>query len=137
MLINETKSASAERAERIAKMMGGDQWNAPWPLPNLKPSTETEFWGWRACWSFDAEVWAGQKKINDEWANLLIYVVDHAHFIDGGFAVAVFRSYGAERIEYFTWRACDHDFVAKTTGNCQRRYTCKKCRKHYDEDSSG
>jgi len=108
-----------------------------WPLPNMAESNEASFWGWRASYMFNAEAWCGQKKIGDEWANIIIYYLGHSDFIGGGFAVAIFRSYGSERVEYFTWKSCDHDFTGKTIGNCLRLYTCTKCGESYEIDSSG
>jgi hypothetical protein len=43
----------------------------------------------------------------------------------------------ARTIKAFEWKLCDHNHVSKTTGNCQRQYTCSICGSFYDEDSSG
>lgn len=108
-----------------------------WPMPNAKAVKETDFWSWRASQGFRAEAWCDQIKVGDEWANLLVYWLDHGHLIDGGFAVLVFRQYQKERVEYFEWRACAHEFVEKNIGHCLHQYTCKHCKKSYDVDSSG
>jgi hypothetical protein len=108
-----------------------------WPLPNLKASDEKSFWGWRASYSFQGEAWMGQIKIGGEYANVILFYVGHSRFIDGGFAVAIFRNYQKERVEYFEWRSCEHEFSRKNIGNCLNKYTCSKCGKSYDVDSSG
>lgn len=108
-----------------------------WPLPNLKLSSEKSFWGWRATYEWRGEAWLGQTKVGGEYATVIVYYVGHSNFIDGGFAVAVFRRYQQERVEYFEWRACEHEFQGKTIGNCLHLYTCSKCGKAYEVDSSG
>lgn len=109
----------------------------PWPLPNMKPATETGFWGWRSSYSFRGEIWCGQKKIDGRWATIILFWMNHSQFIAGGFAVAVFREYGKEETRYFEWRACDHKFNEKNAGHCLHRYTCERCGASYDVDSSG
>lgn len=115
-----------------------DQHSDPaWPLPNMKVSDEKSFWGWRSSYSFKAEAWCGSKRIGDEWATIIVFYMGHSDFIGGGFAVAIFRSHQKERVDYFTWKACDHDFHGKVIGNCLRLYTCSKCGSSYEIDSSG
>ena len=111
--------------------------DARWPLPNAKRITETQYWGWRASWSFRGEAWAGQQRIGDEWATLIIFHVDHSQLIGGGFAVLVFRKYREERVEYYEWRTCEHEFSEHNVGHCLHRHTCAKCGQAYDVDSSG
>lgn len=114
-----------------------DYQDPSWPLPNLKKSDEKTFWGWRSSYSFDGEAWCGSKKIGDEWATIIIFYLGHSQYIDGGFAVAIFRSYQKERVEYYEWKACDHKFNERRTGNCLHLYTCENCGKSYEVDSSG
>jgi hypothetical protein len=141
MLINKVSSATNDDKTK-AKMFAalgiekGYQ-RLTWPLPNMKPSTEKDFWGWRSSYTFSMEIWVGQIRIGEEWANVMLYWLGHSQFIDGGFAVAAFRQYQKERVEYFEWRACDHKFTHKTIGNCQHLYTCEHCKKSYEVDSSG
>lgn len=133
-------SANTEKAKtEFLSAMGVEETHQQpaWPLPNQEPSTETDFWSWRATWSFNGEAWLGQRKIGDEFATVLVYYVGHSQYIDGGFAVAVFRRWQHERVEYFTWKACVHDFTEKNIGHCLHRYTCKNCGKSFDVDSSG
>lgn len=140
MLINRISGAKEDdkmRRDLLAALDLKNDWAVPaWPLPNMKPSTEKSFWGWRASYTFPLEVWAGQIRIGNEWANLMLYWVGHSQFIDGGFAVAVFRQYREERVEYYEWGACDHDFEGKNAGRCLTKYTCKKCHKTFEIDSS-
>lgn len=114
-----------------------DHGDPRWPLPNLKPSTEREYWGWRSSCSFRAEAWCGHKQIDGRWATLMLYFVGHSSHIAGGFAVAYFYEYGKEEVRYFTWGACDHDFSGRNAGHCLTRYKCAKCGASYDVDSSG
>jgi hypothetical protein len=74
-----------------------------WPLPNMKPSDEKSFWGWRSSYSFNAEAWCGSKKVGDEWATILVYYLGHSDFIGGGFAVAVFRTEAEKKTYYIVW----------------------------------
>jgi hypothetical protein len=141
MLISKLSSASADDKTKAAMLAAlgieKDYQQPSWPLPNMKPSGEKDFWDWRSTYTFSMEIWVGQIKIGDEYANLMLYWLGHSQFIDGGFAVAVFRRYQKERVEYFEWRACDHKFKSRNTGNCLTEYTCEKCHKSYDIDSSG
>lgn len=140
MLINKIEHAPADDKTRVAMFaaLGVEkEYHRPaWPLPNMKPSDEKSFWSWRSFYTFPMEIWVGQIKINGEYANLMLYWLGHGQFIDGGFAVAVFRQYQRERVEYFEWRACDHKFNGRTIGNCRNEYTCEKCGKSYEIDSS-
>lgn len=141
-----------EKEARIAELLKchamGDP---PWPLPNMKRVTESDYWGWCQSYSFNSDVWAGSRQIVDQhgkkrWATIRVYYVGHSQFIDGGFAVAIYYaqyrglyptgSY-VNDVEYFEWRACAHDFKQTNIGNCLNRYTCVHCRKYYDVDSSG
>lgn len=142
MLVSKiTYDGRGELAEEIGIAAGGDRDSIPWPLPNMKPVAEPEFWGWRASQGFKAEVWADQRKVEIDgitrWANILLFWVDCGHLAKGGFAVAVDRTYGEERVRYFEWRACAHDFKETRIGNCLYRYTCQQCGQSYDIDSSG
>src|SRR5690348_10867701 len=103
MLINKVSSSTADD-ETFRKMLAAlniqERWQTPaWPLPNMKPSTESDFWGWRASYGYSMEIWVGQIRVGDEWANLLLYWLGHSQFIGGGFAVLVFRRYREERVE--------------------------------------
>lgn len=109
-----------------------------WPLPNMKEVKATDFWGHRSSWHFPAELWVGQMQIDGAWATLMLYWVDNAHLINGGYAVAVFsRRQQDDDVRYYEWRACAHEFTHRSKGNCWHEYTCNKCGKSYDVDSSG
>jgi hypothetical protein len=106
-----------------------------WPLPNLKPSDEAEFWGWQRSYSPRARLWLGQKKIAYKWATVLAYWMGETR---PSFAVAVFDDYPRPtRAVYYSWTACVHDYEVSASGNCWRDYTCTKCGVSYHEDSSG
>lgn len=115
-------------------------------LPNLKQSSERDFWGWRSSMRFKIEAWVGQIEVpphfllegERKWGTLILYFLDSAQFIGGGFAVVVnTNGPGTESVKYFTWRACEHAFQHRSTGTCQHEYTCTKCGAKYDVDSSG
>ena len=112
-----------------------------WPLPNMKEVEAKNFWGWRSSYSFCAEAWIGQRKIvydnKEDWATVTVYFVNHSNLIAGGFAVAYFHRYREEKVVYYEWKACDHEFEHTQLGNCYHGYTCKKCKGHYTVDSSG
>lgn len=136
MLLNGfTEKAKADFRKALG--LETDHVQPTWPLPNLKPSTEKEFWGWRSSYSWKGEAWIGSVPINGEYATVILYFVGHSSFIGGGFAVAYFHRYREERVEYFEWCACEHQFSEKNIGNCLNRYTCAKCGEAYDVDSSG
>jgi hypothetical protein len=63
--------------------------------------------------------------------------MNHSQFIGGGFAVAIFRDHPKTTVRYFEWRDCDHVFKESNVGHCQHRYTCEKCKRFYEVDSSG
>lgn len=143
MLVNIPRSAKQDEPllDEIITAAGGSKYDLPWPLPNMKPATENDFWGWRSSYTFAAELWLGQKKIEIDgeniYATIMVYWVGHSRFMGGGFAVAQTNEYPKSRVLYFDWRACDHEFASRTIGNCLNRYTCSKCGKAYDVDSSG
>jgi hypothetical protein len=122
-----------------------------WPLPNMKPSDESEFWGSMSSWghyftraslrTMQLEDSSGKKR----WANVHLYFVDVMQRRSGGFAVVKFYDeyvgkypdgkYVGE-VQYFTWNKCDHVFKEKNIGRCLHLYTCEKCGDSYEVDSS-
>jgi hypothetical protein len=106
--------------------------NEPWPLPNLKPSTEKAFWDWRQVWSFKAEVYYSSRQVKGEWARVLVYWADVNECLSGGFAVFVFD----KRVEYHRWGLCDHEFSHENIGRCLHRYTCNRCSQSFELDTS-
>jgi hypothetical protein len=128
-------------AQALLESLGMEEdWQRPeWPLPNMKKSTETEFWYYRSGYSFDSEAWAGNIQVDGKHATMILYGVTHGHLANGGFAVLFFYEYPLvdAHTEYYTFQKCDHEFNHQSTGNCQHRYTCTKCGNSYDEDSSG
>lgn len=143
MLINypSSRAPSIDGHDKLLKDMGGKAGNAlstPWPLPNTELTDENEFWAYRASHGFKAEIWGGQIKVGDEWANLMVYYCDVYQMQRGGFAVLVFRDHRKERVEYFRWIACKHHWISKTVGNCLNRYSCTVpgCGSVHEIDSS-
>lgn len=130
-------SEQSEIGSKIIAALGGGKWGIPWPLPNMEDSTPTEFWGWRSTYSFNAEVYGGQHKIDNEWANITLFWLDFSYFINGGFAVAAFRTYKKEHQKYYKWTACKHEFKEKTVANCLHEHTCIHCKRSFQIDSSG
>ncbi len=115
-----------------------DEWHTPrWPLPNLKATTSDEFWSWQCSYSYTAKAHIVRDyKIDGEWADIFIFrMPDVGSFIDGGFAVTVFRNYPSTTVKFYEWRACEHDFEITDSRNCYRKYTCRACGKSYDEHS--
>lgn len=126
----------ADRTALKALFAGKDP---SWPPPNLTPCKEVDYWHFRSIWfDFKAEAWLGHQKMPDDaWGTAMLFYVGHGQHIDGGFAVVkVYSPSASQRIEYYTWGACQHEFKDKTIGNCLNRYTCTKCGKAYDVDSS-
>lgn len=116
-------------------------------LPNLKQIEAKEFWhhvsicGWprvtihvNKC-KYPIEDESGD--VRPSWASPVVTLVDHGHMIGGGFAVAhIYSGKGEGSQHYFTWGVCDHEFRGKTIGRCLNLYTCTKCGKSYEVDSS-
>jgi len=126
----------ADKAELTA-LFGGKE--PTWPPPNLLPSTEQDYWFYRSIWfSFKAECWLGRVQMGSgSHGTAMLFYVGSGDHIDGGFAVInVYSPSTAKRTEYFTWSACVHEWASKTIGNCNTRYTCTKCGKFHDVDSS-
>ncbi len=113
--------------------------NPTWPLPNMKESTESEFWHYRTGHNFSSEAWCGNVVVDGKHATMMVYGVTHGHRGDGGFAILFFYEYPLEkaRTEYYTFSKCDHEFNCENIGRCEHRYTCAKCNKSYEVDSSG
>ncbi|MHC2250957.1 hypothetical protein ACVILK_000649 [Bradyrhizobium embrapense] len=128
---------SDEEREKLLKALGvpDDLCNPLFPLPNMKRSSEKEFWGWNASYSPRARIWLGSQTIAYQHANILIYWMGEVH---PSFAVAViYKNTVADRAVYYRWSACDHDFKITASGHCWRDYTCTKCGVTDHEDSSG
>jgi hypothetical protein len=140
MLLTMHRSADQEHVTQFCGHLSIDPKShhyIDWPLPNMKSSTEKDFWGWRSTWGFAGEAWGGQIKIDGQWATILLYFCgEGGHNGKGGFAVAVYREYKRERVEYFTWSHCDHVYEGSRLGNCWHKYTCSKCGHSYEVDSS-
>lgn len=108
-----------------------------WPLPNMVRVTEREYWQWRSTYFTPKdEAWAGQVKLDDGWGTLLLFLIDQGQYLGGGFAVVTEHGGGQRGVRYYTWGDCVHDFDQKTIGNCLNQYTCSKCGRAYDVDSS-
>lgn len=127
-------SIDRELEARVKALLGSDQ--TKWPLPNMKPVTEAQFWGQLTIFTHKADTYYGQVKIGEEWATVRLMLVDGGHLIGGGLAVARFSTYNKERVAYFQWSDCDHTFTEKNVGRCLHRYTCTKCNRAYEVDSS-
>ena len=141
MIVYEIKSAGPALKERLLSLIDGAsnarKTGVPWPLPNTFEVTDTDFWGHVTTWTPAAHIWGGQAKIDGAWANIIVYLVDHGTLAGGGFAVLRSRAQaGREGMRYFRWTLCAHEFDERTTGNCERTYTCKRCRASYVVDSS-
>ena len=107
-------------------------------LPNLTPIDQGEFWGWRADYSFQAEVSLGRHRLDGKPATWFAYFAGHSALAEGGFAVAYLHGpSGMPQVRYFRWQRCDHGFEVADTGKCQRTYTCTKCGASHSTDSSG
>lgn len=108
-----------------------------WPLPNLQPILDTDYWKHQSLHPAKASLYAGQMPINGEWASLHIEFVDEMELLKGGFAVAYFGQFmKGMRVEYYRWCACSHVFSAHKKGNCWWGYVCTSCGSSFDIDSS-
>lgn len=108
-----------------------------WPLPNMVQVTEKEYWHWRSAhFKFKDEAWAGQVQVEDGWGTLMLFFADQGHHLGGGFAVLSVYSGPGRGARYYTWGDCAHTFDRRKIGNCVNRYTCAKCGRAYDIDSS-
>jgi hypothetical protein len=111
-----------------------------WPLPNMKEVADHDYWNYLFTWTIETDAFVGSLRgVDVPKGRLCIQFVDHGTLAAGGFAV-LFGYWGKDEgrpsVRYFTWRACDHKFQQKTLGNCYNRYTCEKCGRYYDVDSS-
>lgn len=153
-----------ELYDRVLEILGvKNEFQKPvWPLPNLKPTTEANYWHYMTSEACRAEVWTGQMRVADvdphprsgghhsHWANLMIYVVDHGRLAGGGFVVMYtynwmnYHTGGNEddrfpAVQYFEFRLCDHKF--QEVGPVERRsrgwhvYKCEKCGASHTVDS--
>lgn len=127
----------AEQKQKLLKAldMTEEHGGPVFPLPNMRPTTEGEFWSWQASYGPRARIWLGQKQIAYKWATVILYWMGE---VNPSFAVGVFRSYPEpDRAIYWRWSACDHDMQVVKSGHCWRDYKCTKCGVEYHEDSSG
>lgn len=119
-------SASSKKALLSALGLKDDRQRPQWPLPNLKPTTAEEFWSWQCSYSYTAKahVVRGDLKVDGRWADLFIFKMPDIYtFIDGGFAVLVFKEYSKPtEVKFYEWRACEHDFEIAESRMCYRKY---------------
>lgn len=109
----------------------------PWPLPNMTPTTERDFWKWQSTYGFHASAWCGTRRLGDSWATVFVYLANVAELMDGGFVVTSFYSGPrADQTDYYRWIGCAHEFDEKHTANCEHTYTCRKCLRVFVVDSS-
>lgn len=130
MLISTTSGFDHDTIkEDLIKSLGG---TPTWPLPNLKPSTERDFWRWLSLWTPSAIAW-DSIQVDGRSATLRLFWYDHSSLTGGGFAVLP----AWEEVKYYTWTDCAHQFEHRLLGNCWHEYTCPVCKRSYEVDSSG
>lgn len=136
MLVREYKTARDKVTERLTSIVGNQRGTLLLDLPNMQRSSEGEYWRQHGLYGFEAEAYISHKRIGDEWASCYLYMVGVGHLKDGGFAVAFFFNRKENKVEYYSWAKCVHEFTHKCIGNCLHQYTCSKCGHSYQEDSS-
>lgn len=109
-------------------------------LPNLDRTTDIEFWHAASLGDFKVEARLRHQEVMNAdgelaWASPILYFVDDGDLLAGGYMVAYFYSH-PKHVEYFRWRACDHEFKSQNLGRCYNKYTCTKCGRFYTIDSS-
>lgn len=110
-----------------------------WPLPNLKRIKDHEFWDALCSGGFKVHAWVSPKEITrgkHDWAYIQVFYTDFMRTACGGVAALYFYGYQRERIEYYSWSPCDHQWSERTVGNCLHEATCKNCGVKYGYDSS-
>ena len=131
MMLVEGSDRGIEKLKSALGLKGG--FDVPrWPLPNLKPSSEGDFWSWQCSYGYIAKAHVMGQKVDGKHADIFIYrMPDTYTFIDGGFAIIVTQgpSYRRDQVAYFEWRACQHEFEITNSRMCYREYTCKHCKK--------
>jgi len=143
MLIKGLTRDDYDGRQKLFRALGNEDEHGgvPFPLPNMKPVKDFEFWSWKSSGGIWAEIWAGHAKpwwprIDGDPFTLWVYWVNAGSWINGGFAVAVLhRGTVAAETRYFSWAACEHQFIETTVGNCHHRCTCSKCGASYDYHS--
>lgn len=152
LLIHPTRNLTAderrELEEDIVEALGNGPWRVPWPLPNMKPVTEEEYWSYRTSYTPQATVYGdriefkprGGKYGNPMWGSLMLDWHDRSYLMGGGYAVVHSHNaadHGERAVHYFEWSACDHKWSEKTIRHCVHEVTCAKCGSKFDYDSSG
>ena len=108
----------------------------PDSLPNRKEIEAHEAWHWMNIWTPKNWIYNSQAQWEDSWGHLTIFPMNVMQLTDGG--IAIWYSYSPEKVvRYFELRNCDHEWSYRQLGNCWKEYTCRKCGKKYDVDSSG
>jgi len=117
----------------------GNHVDFSWPLPNMKQTTESNFWSHRAHYTPSVYAYMGRSQIKNvygklTWATVLIYLVDEVTLPCGGYCVTIDDK---NVVTYYTFQLCVHEYKQTNLGNCYNRYTCVKCGGSYEVDSSG
>jgi hypothetical protein len=128
---------------RLFKTLGLDHgpyakmpWNIEWPLPNMKRITEYDFWFHCSSWGHVCEAHCTNVRLpTGEHVNVWLFVGGPEEI---GYAVLWKYGYPESegRTEYYTFSACDHDYVSRNIGRCLTEYKCSKCEHKYEVDSS-
>jgi hypothetical protein len=124
----------------------------PWPLPNMRRTDESEFWGHHSSMGNNwMSAYIGSKQVENakgalKWATLHVFFDDTMSNRSAGYCVATLHAeYVGQypdgkyvnEVAYFWWGKCVHEFKEKNIGRCLHRYDCQKCGDSYEVDSSG
>ena len=109
-------------------------------LPNKKEIKESDFWH-IVCISGLSRIMNEETvntlKIDNVWHKVIKFNYEIYGMIGGGFAITYgYGDYPTYPIKYYKWSLCDHSFSSKILGRCWTKYTCTKCQKSYEIDSS-
>jgi hypothetical protein len=140
---------AAEELEREFKVAMGcenpysaNMWQIrPSLLPNLEPITESDFWGLFTQKTPKAIAWMGQDKfvrtdtgkLTPATAKAIWY--DRGHMAGAGHLGVYFHDYKKERVQYYSFSACAHDWHEHSPRMCYHVVTCAKCKATYDYHS--
>lgn len=108
------------------------------PLPNMKPITERDFmqsWFFVYCPEFSGYRQIVPSHLKELGIDQLYNFEVRWYMFHDKRGVAIGRN--RERLLFFKFAVCEHDYSSKTIGNCLTEYVCKKCDHKETVDSSG
>ena len=103
-----------------------------WP-PNMEPSTASAFWQSVDMWGYgviehrEPVAFRALEESDPTYPDRPASVYVHAYCDGTGFVVAMIQKESGLEQRFFTFAACDHDYIMTRERVCYSEHRCQKC----------